>query len=290
MKKGFTLVELLAVIAVLAIILLIAIPQIISTINDTKKAAFKKDESMIDKAAINYLAANLSYIPANVGNTTTVLYSDLNIGGSISTIIDQNNGSECLKSKVIVTKQADGTLKYVPGIICDNYISIDSFDMLGGSGKFATDSNSDGLADGIANGNATSFSLSNGIQKFTAVSQWGCITKENLPFAIGDIFYGYAYVKSNSNQTGLQIGDGDGVPAGMQWHTGNNTFEFMSASYTANASLGGSANGIRVRSWLTSSWPEIEVKQMFMFNLTSIYGAGSEPTKAQMDALILKSM
>jgi len=40
-KKGFTLVELLAVIAILAIILLIAVPAILGVIDEARKNAFK---------------------------------------------------------------------------------------------------------------------------------------------------------------------------------------------------------------------------------------------------------
>src|SRR5574344_395790 len=40
-KKGFTLVELLAVIVVLAIIMIIAIPSVLKSMNNAKKGAFK---------------------------------------------------------------------------------------------------------------------------------------------------------------------------------------------------------------------------------------------------------
>ena len=40
-KKGFTLVELLAVIVVLAIIMIIAIPAVVESMNNAKKGSFK---------------------------------------------------------------------------------------------------------------------------------------------------------------------------------------------------------------------------------------------------------
>ena len=45
--KGFTLVELLAVIVILAIILVIAVPKIMNTIKDTTKASFESSAKMV---------------------------------------------------------------------------------------------------------------------------------------------------------------------------------------------------------------------------------------------------
>ena len=51
MKKGFTLVELLAVIVILAIILVIAVPKVINVIEESKKAALEATFKMIANAA-----------------------------------------------------------------------------------------------------------------------------------------------------------------------------------------------------------------------------------------------
>ena len=50
-KKGFTLVELLAVIVVLAIILVIAVPKVMYVIKDSKKATLESTAKMIASAA-----------------------------------------------------------------------------------------------------------------------------------------------------------------------------------------------------------------------------------------------
>lgn len=60
-RKGFTLVELLAVIVVLAIILAIAIPGISGIIESSKKGALKADAGMIQRAAILKLSQDDKY-------------------------------------------------------------------------------------------------------------------------------------------------------------------------------------------------------------------------------------
>ena len=55
-KNGFTLVELLAVIVILAIILVIAVPQIMSTIDDATKASLESSAKMVAAQVENQYA------------------------------------------------------------------------------------------------------------------------------------------------------------------------------------------------------------------------------------------
>ena len=50
-RNGFTLVELLAVIVILAIILVIAVPSIMNTIKDARKASYESTAKMVASAA-----------------------------------------------------------------------------------------------------------------------------------------------------------------------------------------------------------------------------------------------
>ena len=91
-KKGFTLVELLAVIALVSILSIIAIPNVVSTINNSKKNTFLTDaKRMVSKA--EYLISLNKTDRSNVknGNVKTYTYSDLNEKGEFST--DADNGS-----------------------------------------------------------------------------------------------------------------------------------------------------------------------------------------------------
>ena len=58
-KKGFTLVELLAVIVILSIILLIAVPAVKKSVDSAKKKSAENDAIMIKKIAEKYYASNL---------------------------------------------------------------------------------------------------------------------------------------------------------------------------------------------------------------------------------------
>ena len=72
-KKGFTLVELLAVIVILAIILAIAVPSITGILNSAKRSAFQADVKLIIKG-IEY-----KMLERDAGTTVapTVLPADL---------------------------------------------------------------------------------------------------------------------------------------------------------------------------------------------------------------------
>ena len=76
MKRGFTLVELLAVIAVLAIISLIAIPSINTSIKKSREGAYLKQINIIETAAKKWGIENDSLLP-EIGSDE-ILTIDLN--------------------------------------------------------------------------------------------------------------------------------------------------------------------------------------------------------------------
>ena len=64
MKKGFTLVELLAVIVLLGIVALIAAPIVGDTVKTAKESAYQKTVSYIEEAARRYGVNNMLGYPA----------------------------------------------------------------------------------------------------------------------------------------------------------------------------------------------------------------------------------
>lgn len=85
-KKGFTLVELLAVIVVLAIIMVIAVPTIIKNMNQAKIKSFQMEgQRILDLALAHYesekLFGDANFGKYTVGSTTKNCYnfSDFNL-------------------------------------------------------------------------------------------------------------------------------------------------------------------------------------------------------------------
>ncbi|MEF2690303.1 MAG: type II secretion system protein, partial [Bacilli bacterium] len=71
-KKGFTLVELLAVIVILAVILVIAVPQIMSVIESARKGSIESTAKLIAEGA------EREYTNRKIlGKDTNVLCSDV---------------------------------------------------------------------------------------------------------------------------------------------------------------------------------------------------------------------
>ena len=97
-KKGFTLVELLAVIAILAILVIIALPNVMSLFNEAKKNSFANELKEIYKTAQN------QWMTDSMINTQEIYYS--------------RNGSElkCDGTNVNKTLQLSGRTQLYYGI------------------------------------------------------------------------------------------------------------------------------------------------------------------------------
>ena len=102
-NKGFTLVELLAVIAILAILVIIALPNVIKLYNDAKKDSFLTETKVVYKEAANkYISENMkgnkvSHINSE-NNTKLEMTGNklkycvlLNSDGSVNSLVTSNN-------------------------------------------------------------------------------------------------------------------------------------------------------------------------------------------------------
>ena len=104
-KKGFTLVELLAVIVILAVLILLALPNVIKIMNNAKKNAFQDE-------VLSYLkTAQTNFIESQISGSTETTFSN-----KIETLpkldIEDKSGYEyCIK--IFEDETGDITYNYV---------------------------------------------------------------------------------------------------------------------------------------------------------------------------------
>jgi type IV pilus assembly protein PilA len=290
-SRGFTLVELLAVIVILAVILVIAIPNIMKIIDKAKLDTYKRTEDMLVSATRSYLASNSISFTDNV--PVTINYTTLRDNNYIAKIYDQVDKSECIYSKIYVTKVGN-TYTYKTGLVCNNYISLDTFDLLKGIGSFNSDNSNvfpnvagDNIADGwqwlAAPYACNANSITGNIQKYTGVLANQCIMVKPLIFNISpapEIYYMGAYVKSNSANAYIAMGNGTSPN-----HDGSGIFKYLSVRKANNTNQTYARIGIQA----AGDTNYIEVKNYIALNLTEIYGTGNESAQAEMDILVNKS-
>ncbi len=122
-KQGFTMVELLAVIAILGIIMGIAIPGVTQYLQKARKQEFETLEDNMKVGIDNYFIDHSSAIPA-INGTATVSAQTLINEGYLDNLKDPDGGDcDAAASKVTVTRKGDQsdfnmTLNYKICVIC----------------------------------------------------------------------------------------------------------------------------------------------------------------------------
>lgn len=114
-KKGFTLVELLAVISLLALLAGIAVPNVISTINNNKRNTFLQDAKRLVTRAEYLISSDKEVRNKLINNSIsqkTYSFSELNEKGEFSS--DPDSGGETYQdgSVKVTYDPASKTFKY----------------------------------------------------------------------------------------------------------------------------------------------------------------------------------
>lgn len=109
MKRGFTLVELLAVLVILGLLGLIAVPVVDKIIKDNKNDLYELQIKNIEEGARDWAASNPLILP-EVGKETTKTISELEDEGFIEIDIKnpKTNTTFCKDSYVTITNTGNG--------------------------------------------------------------------------------------------------------------------------------------------------------------------------------------
>ena len=114
-KKGFTLVELLAVIALISILSGLAVTNIISSINNSRKNQFLLDAKRMVSKAEYLISENRAYRTSAKTSGKTFTFNDLNVKGEFQTDADGGVYNASTYVKVTFSNNAYKYCVYVIG-------------------------------------------------------------------------------------------------------------------------------------------------------------------------------
>ncbi len=100
MKKGFTLVELLATITILAVILAIAVPQVIKVIDGSRDKAYENQKKLILDTVDIYIEEN-NINPYTIDNVTHITLLDLQNEGLLPSPLKNPKGGNFSEDTLI---------------------------------------------------------------------------------------------------------------------------------------------------------------------------------------------
>jgi aryl-phospho-beta-D-glucosidase BglC (GH1 family) len=212
-----------------------------------------------------------------------------------------NNGTAGINSPFTSTitdlseNKNDITLNNFSGTATDGYCELPIIsstgtdrtfnNLLGANGNFATDSNSDGLADNCISSNVASLYNFGNVQMFTATAANGEVGFNNIVVTSNDSIYVCAEVLAFTSNVSLVINDGAEVSvANNDWDSYN--YNFLSVMKTVSSN----SLKVTVRDTATSAWIQTKIKNIHVFDLNNIFSGVTIPTKAQMDTIIREAL
>lgn len=128
-NKGFTLVEVLAVVIILGIVLASAIVGYSKYIEKTKKNYYSSQEKLLTQAGRDFFNDNRGFLPVDIGAQNCVLLKTLIDNKYIDPVKDYNK-ENCSKenSRVCAQKISLTSYKYETQLVCNNDMEIINYD------------------------------------------------------------------------------------------------------------------------------------------------------------------
>lgn len=118
-KKGFTLVELLAVVVIVGVISVIAITSVSKYLSSSRKEKFSQSKKNVAMATELYIQANRDFAPKAVGESTIIPLSTLKNKNYIKEDLTNEAGEDCMeKSFVRVYKLSIEEYSYSTYLYC----------------------------------------------------------------------------------------------------------------------------------------------------------------------------
>ena len=118
-RKGFTIVELLAVVVVLSLLLIIAIPAVMQYMKQGTKSYYTSLESEVKVAGADYVETYRSLLPQNIDHVRVIALEELVENKYIDPVKDEK-GNECT-GQVTVKKVATDSYEYYSCLRCGEY-------------------------------------------------------------------------------------------------------------------------------------------------------------------------
>lgn len=120
-EKGFTLIEILAVVVILGVVSLITMPVVQKNINNSKKQAYETQIDNIERAAKDWASENLSYLPDKEGSSISItLYTLMSLGYIDNNLVDPITEKYFDTETVISITRKNNNYKYDVHVIFSN--------------------------------------------------------------------------------------------------------------------------------------------------------------------------
>lgn len=120
MKRGFTLIEVLAVIVILGTIVVLFVPNTIKILKENNLKVYKVKEKQLLQAATDYANYDSDFTPPDASHPIKYITIDNLVSKNyISKILDGSSGNECSAFVKVTKSGTDYDLD--PCIICDEY-------------------------------------------------------------------------------------------------------------------------------------------------------------------------